>query len=187
MASTARAWSVRPVDHTCHSVTRKYNAAMAKMPRDDLQHPRPDAPPSRHPDRSDRRAVDRDRGGRVPAGVGPDRRRGQAGRQASERCGRTPRRPIAGSRPLDQAAIGQPLRLGTALTVRSAVEVGSLESRHGPAHPASPRSDASLASRSRRSVSSRPSTSSDSNSGGPTERPVTATRTGACALPSFSP
>ena len=43
------------------------------------------------------------------------------------------------------------------------------------------------ATRRRRSVSSRPSSSSASNSGGPTVRPVTATRTGACALPSFSP
>ena len=43
----------------------------------------------------------------------------------------------------------------------------------------------SSAARSLRSVSSRPITSSDSNSGGPTVRPVTATRTGAWALPSF--
>ncbi len=35
----------------------------------------------------------------------------------------------------------------------------------------------------RRRVSSRPKTSSDSKSGGPTRLPVTATRMGACALP----
>ena len=39
----------------------------------------------------------------------------------------------------------------------------------------------------RRTTSSRPSTSSASNNGGPTVRPVTATRIGACALPFFSP
>src|SRR5881394_283967 len=47
------------------------------------------------------------------------------------------------------------------------------------------------AAASRASVRSRPSTSSDSNNGGPTVRPVTATRTGACAFfklrPSPSP
>ena len=48
------------------------------------------------------------------------------------------------------------------------------------------RATRSLAAARRRSVSSRPTTSNDSNSGGPTERPVTATLTGACALPSFN-
>lgn len=43
------------------------------------------------------------------------------------------------------------------------------------------------AERSRSSALSRPRTSRDSNSGSPTDRPVTATRTGACALPSLSP
>ena len=43
------------------------------------------------------------------------------------------------------------------------------------------------ATRSLSSVRSRPSTSSDSKSGRPTDRPVTATRTGAWAFPSFSP
>src|SRR5947209_8633840 len=41
--------------------------------------------------------------------------------------------------------------------------------------------------RNRSSTRSRPRTASDSNSGGPTERPVTATRTGAWALASLSP
>ena len=55
---------------------------------------------------------------------------------------------------------------------------------HGPRRHAGTRS---RAARSRRSVSSRPSTSSDSNSGGPTVRPVTATRTGAWASLSLAP
>ena len=56
----------------------------------------------------------------------------------------------------------------------------------GPDHGLSVASR-SRAARSRASVRSRPRTCSDSNSGGPTDRPVTATRIGACALPSFRP
>ena len=56
--------------------------------------------------------------------------------------------------------------------------------RHGEPSPALP--DAARR-RGRAAPSRRPSSSSDSNSGGPTVRPVTATRTGACALDSFIP
>ena len=59
----------------------------------------------------------------------------------------------------------------------------SAEPRVGHIRPAS----RSRARWMRSSVCSRPSTSSDSNSGRPTVRPVTATRTGACVLPSDIP
>src|ERR1700704_504224 len=47
-----------------------------------------------------------------------------------------------------------------------------------------PPSSVARATRNRLRVRSRPNTSRDSNSGGPTRRPVTANRTGACTLPS---
>ncbi len=57
---------------------------------------------------------------------------------------------------------------------------------HGAGGP-SPDATRSSAARRRARVRSGPSTSSDSKRGGPTRRPVTATRIGAWALPSFLP
>ena len=61
------------------------------------------------------------------------------------------------------------------------------EDAPGAARPPSGQSSFARARRNRSSVRSRPKSSSAWNSGGPTVRPVIATRTGACALPGLIP
>ena len=137
MASTGRAWSLRPVDYTWTRLTRSSQAtsrSSEQRPADDATAPTPT--------RRDRRRR--------------RRRRGRRRRRSPWPIGRI---------------------------VATGVRRDGARSRHRRSSSAA----AAPRPRSRRSVSSRPSTSSDSNSGGPTLRPVTATRTGAWALPSLMP